>query len=160
MSEETIPGVRLSTKGKTILTVVVVLVALGLAVYSSITYESHNRTGNAIHPPPTYTGSAPLAINNNREALESNNDFILVFTPCKNETVNVSVIGITITAADRIRSTDGIYVGVFTLPQNDSLDYPTVMVRHLTKSTLQYTFRSEITEGAIFNQYLSYKFMN
>jgi len=160
MSEETIPGISLNTKGKAILTGVVLLVAVGLAVNSAVTYENNNRTVDTVRPPPTYTGSAPLAITNAREALESNNDFILVFTPCKDEALNASVLNITITAANRIRTVDGIYVGAFTLPQSDSLDYPTVMVRYFIKSAPQYTFRSEFTEDEIFNQYLSYKFMN
>jgi hypothetical protein len=159
MSEGTIPGIRLSTKGKTILTIVVMIAAVCLVVSSSIKFESNNKPGGSGHPPPTYTGSAPLTINNEQEAKESNNDFILVFTPCSDEALNASVLDITISAADRIRSIDRIYVGVFTLPRNNSLAYPTVMVRYL-KTGIQYTFRSDVTEDAIFNQYLNYKFMH
>ena len=159
MSEGTIPGVRLSTRGKAVVTAIIMLVAIGLAVNSTMTYESRSKPGATFRPPPTYTGSAPLAISNVREATESNNDFILVFTPCSDDALNTYVLNIAIAAADRIRTVDHIYVGAFTLPKNDSLDYPTLMVRYLTKSSLQYTFRSDVTQDAIYNQYLVYKFM-
>ena len=160
MSEGTIPGVHLNTKGKAILTIVAVLVAVGLAIGSSIKYESLYNKGSVVRPPPTYTGSAPLPITNPSEAIASNNDFILVFTPCNDESLNSSVLSTTISAADRIRNLDRIYVGVFTMPQNNSLSYPTVMIRYPEKSTLQYTFRSDVTVDAIYNQYLNYKFMH
>jgi len=139
--------------------VVVRLAVVVLVVSSLILCGACNNTGGTVRPPPTYTGSTPLAITSNREAIESNNDFILVFTPCKDETLNASVLSTTVTAANMIRAVDGIYVGAFTLPQDNSLDYPTVMVRHLIKSTLQYTFRADLTENAIYNQYINYKFL-
>ena len=160
MSEGTIPGVNLGPKGKILVTSIVILIALGLAASSSMKYESRNRTGDAVRPPPTYTGSAPLAITSAMEAIESNNDFILVYTPCVDEAINASILNIAITSADRIRSVDRIYVGVYILPQNDGLDYPTLMVRYLAATNMQYTFRSGITEDAIYNQYLNYKFMH
>jgi len=160
VSEETILGVRLSTKGKGIITIVIVVIALCIAVISSVAYEAHSRKPDAaVRPPPTYTGSAPLTITNVNEAKESNNNFILVFTPCNDELLNTSVLSIAVTAADRIRAVDGIYVGVFELPQSSSLAYPMVMVYYPAKS-MQYTFWSELTEDAIYNQYLNYKFMH
>jgi hypothetical protein len=164
MSEETIPGVHLSMKGKAIVTIVIMVLALGLAVNSSIKYEASNNTAPTTisHPPPTYTGSAPLAITSTQDALDSNNDFILVFTPSADEALNASVLNSITTAAANIRKADGIYVGVFTMPKSDSLTYPTVLTRLLNKGTAavyQYTFRKDVTVDAIFNQYLNWKFL-
>ncbi len=162
MSEDTIPGVHLNTKGKTILTVVVLLIAAGIAVNSSLVYEAKAKGPTATsHPPPTYTGSAPLAITSTQEALASNNDLILVITPCADAALNTEITNTVVQAADRIRSTDGIYVGVFTLPQNSSLNYPTLLLRLLHRgdsAIYQVTMRSNITTDEIYNNYIQRKY--
>jgi hypothetical protein len=149
-------------KWKTVLLIFFALAAVGLTVNSSIQYEAAHRSSPLVtHPPPTYTGTAPLSIDNISEAYNSNNDFVLVMTPCSNATLNSSVESIMVQAADKIRSTDGIYVGVFLLPENDSLSYPTVTLRLFTEAAGAFpvTLRSDITADSIYNQYLDRKFL-
>ena len=150
-------------KEKTILSVVVLVIALGIGINSSRQYEAHKGTDIiTTHPPPTYTGSAPLAVNSLQEARESNNDFILVVTPCKDDALNKSITDIAVSAGDKIRKTDGIFVGVFTLPRNDTLDYPTVFLRVMNRgdsSLYQFTLRSDITLDKIYDAYLARKFL-
>ena len=170
MSDTGVPGPDTSKKKfefgrreKTVLSIVIALVAIGVGVNSSLKYEAHY--GNApvtTHPPPTYTNSAPLAIANMQEARDSNNDLILVVTPSKDAALNKSITDITAAAGDKIRKTDGIYVGVFTLPQNDTLDYPTVFLRVMNRgesSLYQITLRSDITLDKIYDAYLARKFL-
>jgi hypothetical protein len=154
---------QFGTKEKTVLSVLIGLIAIGIGVNSSITYEAHNNTAPVTtHPPPTYIGSAPLAVASLAEARASNNDFILVVTPGKDEGLNKSITDITVAAGNKIRTTDGIYVGVFTLPKNDSLDYPTVFLRLMNKgdsSLYQITLRSDISLDKIYDAYLARKFL-
>jgi hypothetical protein len=161
--EGTKKGFQLGKKEKTILSVVIGLVAIGIGVNSSIQYEARYDTGPVTtHPPPTYTGSAPLAVDSLQEARETNNDLILVFTAGKDDALNGSVLDTTVAAGNKIRSTDGIYVGVFTLPKNESLDYPTVFLRLMNRgdsSLYQITLRSEITLDKIYDAYLARKFL-
>ena len=154
---------HLGTKEKTILSVIIGLAAIGIGVNSSLEYEAHYSNPPATtHPPPTYTGSAPLAVNSVAEARASNNDFILVITPSKDAAANKAVNDVSVAAGDKIRRTDGIYVGVFTLPMNDSLDYPTVFLRVMNRgdsSLYQITLREDITLDKIYDAYLARKFL-
>jgi hypothetical protein len=81
--------------------------------------------------------------------------------PCDAAALNSSIETIVVQAADQIRSTDGIYVGVFLLPENNSLTYPTLTARYFSTaaSAFPYTFTSNITSDAIYNEYLSLKFL-
>lgn len=154
---------KFGRREKTALSALVLLVAVALAVNSSIIYEG--RTGgnsNTDNPAPTYTGSAPLPVTSNQQALESNNDFILVITPCADPEINSSVTETVVAAADKIRSTDRIYVGVFTLPADQSLDYPSVFTRLMNRGDsflYQVSLRSDITLDKIYDSYLSRKFL-
>jgi len=154
---------RFGRREKSILSALVMLVALVLAVNSSITYEQRTSASpGSDKPAPTYTGSAPLSIGETSQALESNNDFILVITPCSSQEINSSVTETVIAAADKIRSTDKIYVGVFTLPADNSLDYPVVMARLMNRGDsflYQVSLRSDITLDKIYDTYLSRKFL-
>lgn len=155
-------GFHLGTREKTIFSIVVGLVAIGIGINSSVQYEMHNKTITTTHPPPTYTGSAPLPVTSIQQAKDSNNDFILVITPCQNETLNTSITATVVQAGDKIHSTDGIYVGVFTLPANSSLAYPTVFLRLMTRgdsSLYQLTLREDITLDTIYDAYLARKFL-
>ncbi|OGO17005.1 MAG: hypothetical protein A2Z02_03120 [Chloroflexi bacterium RBG_16_48_7] len=158
-----IKGFLLGQRGKTALLVLVGLIAVGITVDSSIKYEARTNTGaKPDKPVPTYTGSAPLSITSLKEALESNNDFILVITPCSDDALNTSVTGIVVEAGNKIRSTDKIYVGVFTMSKDESLAYPTVLTRYLaggTSSIYQFTFRTDVTLDKIYDVYLSRKFL-
>ena len=154
----------LDTRKKTIITSLFAVAAVVLAVTSSIQYEAKYGSGapTTQKPPPSYTGSAPLAITSTQQALESNNDLILVITPCADETVNTTVTNDVVTAADRIRSLDKIYVGVFTLPADTTLTYPRVLFRYPvdeSSALAQVTLRSDITVDRIYNEYLSRKFL-
>lgn len=148
---------------KTVLSALVLLAAVALAVNSSIIYEG--RTGdnsNPDKPAPTYIGSAPLPITSNQQALESNNDFIMVITPSADSEINTSVTETVVAAADKIRSTDRIYVGVFTLPADQSLDYPVVFTRLMNRGDsflYQVSLRTDITLDKIYDSYLSRKFL-
>jgi hypothetical protein len=61
----------------------------------------------------------------------------------------------------KIRSIDRIFVGVFILPQDSTLTYPTLKLRLFTKaaSAFPVTLRSNITADTIYNQYLDRKFL-
>ena len=146
---------------KTIILIVVVLVGIGLVTNSAIRFNAEQKSASVTQkPPPTYTGEAPLAITSISEAMTSNNDFVLVFTPCKDAVINTSILNIAVQAGNKIRSTDGIYVGVFTSPTNDSLTYPTLTIRLFnTAASLQFTMRSDITADSIYNAYLDRKFL-
>lgn len=147
---------------KTAVLIVMAVAAVGLTVNSSIRYEAAHPTSPIIsHPPPTYTGETPLSVASLQEAYNSNNDFILVLTPCADAALNSSITSIVVQAANKIRSTDGIYVGVFLLPQQDSLTYPTLVIRLFTKaaSSFPVTLRADITADSIYNQYLNRKFL-
>jgi hypothetical protein len=152
----------LSHRGKTVFLALVALVAVGITVNSSIQYEAKNSgDGQIDKPAPTYTGSAPLPITSVEEAFQSNNDFILVITPCNDDALNTSVTDVVVAAGNKIRSTDKIYVGVFTLPKDESLAYPTVLTRLLSAGDdpiYQYTIRRDITLDSIYDIYLSRKF--
>ena len=154
----------LGTREKTIITSIFAVVAVVLTVTSSLQYEAKHGSGSSTtqKPPPTYTGSAPLAITSNQQALESNNDLILVITPCSDQAVNTTVTNNVVTAADRIRSLEKIYVGVFTLPTDMALTYPKVLFRYPvdeSSALAQVTLRSDITVDRIYNEYLSRKFL-
>ncbi|MGA3093894.1 MAG: hypothetical protein ABSD79_00715 [Dehalococcoidales bacterium] len=149
-------------KWKTVVLIVIALAAVGLTVNSSIRYEAAHQTSPIIsHPPPTYISETPLSVASLQEAYDSNNDFVLVITPCADAALNSSITSVVVQAANKIRSTDSIYVGVFLLPQIDSLTYPTLTIRLFTKaaSAFPVTLRADITADSIYNQYLSRKFL-
>jgi len=146
---------------KTVVLVVMGLIAVGLTT-NSIVYDRTHQTSVLIpHPPPTYTASAPLSIATIDEAYNSNNDFVLVITPCSDAGLNASITDLTIQSANKIRSVDRIFVGVFILPKDDTLSYPMVKLRLFTKaaSSFPVTLRSNITADVIYNQYLDRKFL-
>ncbi len=152
------PGQR----GRAVFLALVALLAIGITINSSIQYEAKNSgDGQTDKPAPTYTGGAPLSITSVEEAFQSNNDFVLVITPCHDDALNASITDIVIAAGDKIRSTDGIYVGVFTLPKDESLAYPTVLTRLLNRGDnpiYQYTIRKDITLDNIYDVYLTRKY--
>jgi len=149
-------------KWKTVLLVVFALAAVGLTINSSVVYErNHKAEAKEVRPPPTYTGEAPLSINSMAEAWDSNNDFVIVVTPSSDAAASDAVINIAVQAANKIRSTDRIYVGVFLLPVNDSLTGPTATIRMLntTTASFQETMRTDITEDSIYQAYLDRKYL-
>lgn len=146
---------------KTVVLIVIALISIGLITNSAIRFNADQKNPTVTQkPPPTYTGTAPLAITSISDAWNSNNDFVMVFTPSGDAALNTGVLNLTIQAAAKIRSTDGIYVGVFTLPANTSLAYPTLTIRLFnTSASLQFTMRADITADSIFNAYLDRKFL-
>ncbi len=150
-------------KWKTVVLIVISLAAVGLTVNSSVRYEAAHQSGETTQkPPPTYTGQAPLSIAKIQEAYNSNNDFVIVVTPCKDTALNTSITNIAVQAANQIRSVDKIYVGVFILPANESLAYPTLVLRLFgggTAAELPVTIRENITQDGIYDQYLARKFL-
>ena len=141
--------------------IVIALVAIGLVTNATVRFDANQKGPSATQkPPPTYTGEAPLAITSIQDAWNSNNDFVMVFTPSGDAALNTSILNVTVQAADKIRATDGIYVGVFTLPANSSLTYPTLTIRLFnTTASLQFTMRADITADSIYNAYLDRKFL-
>jgi hypothetical protein len=142
--------------------IVIALVAIGLVTNATVRFDANQKNPTVTQsPPPTYTGSAALSITSISAAYNSNNKFVLVMTPCDDASLNSSIESLVVQAADKIRSTDGIYVGVFLLPEKDSLTYPTLTVRMFTTaaSAFPYTFKSNITADSIYNEYLSLKFL-
>lgn len=146
---------------KTVVLVVMGLIAVGLTTNSIIYDRTHQTSVLIVHPPPTYTASAPLTIVAISEAYDSNNDFVLVITPCNDASLNASITDLAVQAANKIRSIDRIFVGVFVLPKDDTLTYPTLKLRLFTKaaSSFPVTLRSNITADVIYNQYLDRKFL-
>jgi hypothetical protein len=147
---------------KTVVLIAIALVSIGLVTNATIRFNANEKTGSVTQrPPPTYTGEAPPAITSIQDAWNSNNDFVMVFTPCNDAALNSSILSVTVQAADKIRSTDGIYVGVFTLPANNSLTYPTLTIRlfNTTASSLQFTMKADINADSIYNAYLDRKFL-
>lgn len=146
---------------KTVVLIAIALVSIGLVTNSTIRFNANQKNPSVTQkPPPTYTGTAPLAITSISEAWNSNNDFVMVLTPSGDAALNTSILNVTVQAAAKIRSTDGIYVGVFTLPANASLTYPTLTIRLFnTSASLQFTMKADITADSIFNAYLDRKFL-
>ncbi len=147
---------------KTTALIVISVATIGLTIWSSIVHQTVREDPIYFeHPAPAYVGEAPLAISSLSEANNSNNDFILVITPCGDAALNAQITEITVKAANRIRTTDRIYVGVFILPQNASLTYPTVYIKLFTEQASKYplTMRSDITQDNIFNQFLNRKYL-
>ena len=137
------------------------LVLAALLILSTIltSCQSTPKTLPATKPPPTYTGSAPLPITNVQDADNSNNVFVLIVTPGADETRNDSVLNTVTTVADKIRKTDNIFVGVFTMPKDTTLTYPKVLLRFLSHningSISPYTFHDkDVTADDIYNEYL------
>ncbi len=150
-------------KWKTVFLIAVMLIAAGLTTFSSVKYEAtHQGTDDSQKPKPTYTGETPQSIAKIQDAYTSNNDFVLVITPCKDASLNTSITATAVQSANKIRSVDKIYVGVFTLPANETLSYPTVVLRLFggnSASSLAMTMREDITQDKIYDQYLARKFL-
>ena len=149
-------------KWKSAILVVITLAAVGLIVNSSIQYEkAHKAAEVVVRPPPTYTGSEPLSILTLQEAWDSNNDFVIIVTPSSDAALNDSITALAVESGNKIRSTDRIYVGVYLLPANESLSYPTVTIRMLgtTTASYQYTIRADITSEKIYSAYLDRKYL-
>jgi len=160
--EATKPRVKW-TWWKTTALIVIGIASIGLLIYSSINYEDARKYSPYIQwpAPPTYTGEAPLHIDSMQEARDSHNNLILVITQSNDVVLNDSVTAVTVEAANRIRSSDKIYVGVFVLSQDDSLSYPTVRLILYTEaaSTLPVTMRENITKDLIYNNYIDRKYL-
>ena len=146
---------------KTVVLSLMGIIAIGLLDNSIVYNQTHQTSVLIPHPPPTYTASAPLSVDSISDAYDSNNDFVLVITPCSDAGLNASITDLTVQAANKIRSIDRIYVGVFILPKDDTLTYPTLKLRLFTKaaSSFPVTLRSNITADVIYNQYLDRKFL-
>jgi len=149
---------------KTAVSIGIVLVTTILIVFSSIAYESQRKTSDQLiqwPAPPVYTGEEPLSINEIQEAWDSNNNLVLVIMPCSDAALNDSVTAITVAAANNIRSSDKIYVGVFMLPQDNSTTYPSVRLRYYTEASQKYpiTMKENITPELIYENYVERKFL-
>ena len=148
---------------KTAVSAAIVLVTTILIVFSSIAYESQRKTSDRLiqwTAPPAYTGEAPLSINEIQEAWNSNNNLVLIIIPCCDATLNDSVTAITVAAANNIRSSDKIYVGVFMLPQDDSITSPSVRLRYYSEASQLFTvtMKENVTSELIYENYVERKF--
>jgi hypothetical protein len=147
-------------KWKTVLIIVFALIAVALTANSTVRWEAKYAT--TTKPPPAYTGESPLSIAKVQDAYNSNNELVLVITPCKDASLNQTITDITVKAANKIRSLDRIYVGVFILPVNESLAYPTLVLRLFgggTAAEMPVTIRENITQDVVYDQYLARKFL-
>jgi len=153
---------------RTLIFAVTVLAAITIATNSIVRYESTR----VVEPPPTNTPpvstppvntSTPQFIEDRNEAFLSANKCVLVITPGSDNDLNESVTSLVIEAADKIRTKDNIYVGVYVLPEDESAAGPTVLVRvqhhDKTKPGLQWTIREDITLTKIYETYLNFVFI-
>jgi hypothetical protein len=157
-------GFSLKKHWRKIVMVFTILAAIALATNGIVTYEGKKvKNGNQEKQIPVLTGSTIWPINSVQEAMTSNNDFILVITPMSDDALNTSVTNIVTQAANKIRSTDKIYVGVFILPKSASATNPTVFLRLLgtgrESSLYGVTLRNEITADGIYTAYLDRKYL-
>jgi hypothetical protein len=153
---------------RTLIFIIVILIAIAIAVNSIVRYESTR----LVNPSPTDTPSVttppvntstPQFIDNLQEAFLSVNNCVLAITPGNDDSLNDSVSDLVLEAAKRIRAKDNIYVGVYVLPTDNSAIGPTVLVRvqhhDETKSDFNLTIREDITLTKIFQTYLSFAFI-
>jgi hypothetical protein len=157
-------GFSLGKHWRKIVLAIAMVAAIALATNGIVTYEGKKvKNGNQEKPIPVLTGSTIWPINSVQEAMTSNNDFILVITPVSDDALNTSVTSIVTQAANKIRSTDKIYVGVFMLPKSTSAANPTVLLRLLgtgrESSLYGVTLRNEITADGIYTAYLDRKYL-
>jgi hypothetical protein len=149
---------------KTLVVVLISVAAVALATNSIVAYEGKRvKTPTGDKPIPTLTGDTIWPISSQQEALQSNNDLIVVITPVADAALNTMAINIANQAASQIRNTDRIYVGLFMLPVNEANSYPAVYVRLLGEgresSLYGATIRSDLTQDKIFDIYLSRKYL-
>ena len=149
---------------KTMVVALITVAAVVLATSSSIAYEGKRVRGPTGEKPiPTLTGDTIWPISSQQEALQSNNDLIVVITPVADAALNTMASDTASQAASQIRNTDRIYVGLFVLPVNEANSSPTVYVRLLGEgresSLYGATIRSDLTLDKIYDIYLSRKYL-
>ena|GEM_PF-1114888 len=142
------------------------VVAVGLVIFSAIMFEAEFKSRSVLNlipwdNPPAYTGKDPQNISEAYEAYSSMNNLVLIFTPCSNTETNDSTLKNIIQAANRIRSQERIYVGVFILPQDDTLAYPELVLRLYTVEAQgkPVTLREDITANKVYSEYADRKFL-
>lgn len=153
---------------RTLIFSVVLLAAIAIATNSIIKYETTRVGDNGSGSTPTVTTPpvntvTPQFIEDRSEAFLSANKCVLIITPGIDDALNDSVTDLVMEAADKIRTTDNIFVGTYILPKDESAATPTVLVRvqhhDETKPNLQWTIREDITLSAIFETYLNFVFI-
>ena len=140
--------------------IIIGIATVFLLIYSSINFKQEVSFSPLIpFPPPTYTGEEPLLIDTVQEAYNSNNNLVLVIIPCSDSALNNSITAVVMEAASEIRSKHKIYVGVFILPQDDTLSYPKLRLRLYTEAAknLIQTMQNDITKDSIYISYLERK---
>ncbi|MCL2141005.1 MAG: hypothetical protein FWH42_05015 [Dehalococcoidia bacterium] len=149
---------------KTTIVAIIGLVSVSLIISSTISYFTEFNPKYKMklldHDPPTYTGTEPQLASTFFEAYQSNNDFVIVFMPCSNASLNESTLDLTIKAANRIRNSEKIYVGVFILPENSEILYPQVTLRLFSEQAqfMPVSIRENITDSSIYKNFLERKF--
>jgi hypothetical protein len=149
---------------KTIVVTLITIAAIALGTNSILAFEASQKKGPAGEKPvPTLTGDTLWPIASQAEALQSNNDLVVVITPTTDASLNAMATNIAVQAATRIRDTDKIYVGLFILPVNEANSYPVVYVRLLGEgresSLYGATIRADLTADKIYDIYLSRKYL-
>ena len=161
-NQETRPAVK-QPWWKTVALITILLASAGLIILSSILFNASNKYSPYIKwpTPPVHTAESPVHVGTIQEAWNSYNNLVIVITPCGDTALNDSVTAVTVQAANKIRSKDKIYVGVFILPQDDSVSYPIVILRLYTEAAQNFrtTLDKDITEHLIHNSYLDRKFL-
>ncbi len=166
MSEQTPAGKAtfLEKHWKTAVVALITIAAIALGTNSILAFEAkQNREPAAEKPVPTLTGDTIWPIASQQEALQSNNDLVVVITPSNDASLNAMAAAIAVQAATRIRDTDRIYVGLFMLSVNEANSYPVVYVRLLGEgresSLYGATIRADLTADKIYDIYLSRKYL-
>jgi len=148
---------------KTVALIAIVLTATGLIIFSSIRFDASNKYSPFVEWPshPSHIDESPVHIDTIQEAWGSYNNLVLVIIPCGDATLNDSITAIAVQAANKIRTQDKIYVGVFVLPQDDYISYPIVRLRLYTIAAqgMPKEMTQDITENLIHNTYLDRKFL-
>jgi hypothetical protein len=166
MSEQTTAkqATFLEKRWKTMVVALITIAAIALGTNSILAYEAKQKRGPSTEKPvPTLTGDTIWPIASQQEALQSNNDLVIVITPTADASLNAMATNIATQAAARIHDTDRIYVGLFMLPINVANSYPVVYVRLLGEgresSLFGATIRADLTADKIYDIYLSRKYL-
>ena len=150
-------------KWKTAALIAILLTSAGLIIFSSILFNASNKYSPLIEwpAPPAHTAESPVHVATIQEAWNSYNNLVIVITPCGDSSLDDSITAVTVQAANNIRSKDKIYVGVYILPQDNTLSYPIVILRLYTEAAQDYrkTMYEDVTERKIHSAYLDYKFL-
>lgn len=148
---------------KTAALVAILLTSAGLIIFSSILFNASNKYSPLIEwpAPPAHTAESPVHVGTIQEAWNSYNNLVIVITPCGDSSLNDSITAATVQAANKIRSKYKIYVGVFILPQDNTLSYPVVILKLYTEAAqdLRKTMYEDITELKIHNAFLDYWYL-